>query len=166
MVDLLVTYLEMTAPPAEPALVAPENALAIARETVDRAAYLDLYRAVGGPFQWDQRLRMPTSELDRILRDPATHLFVFRRNGEAIGLCELNGVGEPEIELANFGLVPAAQGRRLGPYLLDRALRAIWSHAPRRVWLHTDTEDHPKALTVYQRAGFRIYARRIETFPD
>ena len=50
--------------------------------------------------------------------------------------------------------------------MLDRALRAVWSHAPQRVWLHTDTYDHPAAQSVYSRAGFKPYEQRMETFPD
>jgi hypothetical protein len=32
--------------------------------------------------------------------------------------------------------------------------------------LHTSTFDHPKALSVYQRAGFVAYARRSVLFED
>jgi ribosomal protein S18 acetylase RimI-like enzyme len=166
MVDLLVTYLEMKVPPVGPALSTFKNGTRMEREVVDTAAYLDLYRAVGGPMQWDQRLRMPVSYLHRFLNDPATHLYILRLERRAVGLCEFDGVGNPDVELTNFGLIPEIQGQKLGPYLLDQALRVIWSQAPRRVWLHTDTDDHPKALPTYQRAGFQIYARRVETFPD
>jgi hypothetical protein len=34
------------------------------------------------------------------------------------------------------------------------------------MWLHTSTFDHPKALGVYQRAGFAVYARRQISFGD
>ena len=166
MVTLLVTYMEMTAPPQEMAPPPLNIAVQIDREVLDRKSYLALYRAVGEPLQWDQRLRMAESDLDAFLIASSTHLFVLRGDGQAIGLCEFDGVGNSEIELTNFGLVPEAQGRMLGPYLLDRALRAVWSYAPSRVWLHTDTQDHPKAQRVYQRAGFRIYAQRVERFPD
>ncbi len=58
VVDLLVTYMEMLAPPRGAPLVSPPGAV-VARERLDLSSYLDLYRAVGGPVQWDQRLRMP-----------------------------------------------------------------------------------------------------------
>ncbi|MER9413042.1 GNAT family N-acetyltransferase [Mesorhizobium sp. M0589] len=166
MVDLLVTYMDMREPNSAPAFDCPLSGATVARETLDVAAYLSLYRAVGEPVQWDQRLRMPAEELERLLALPSTHIHVLRVEGEAAGLCEFNGVGQPEVELTHFGLVPVFQGRRLGPFLLDQALRAIWSHAPQRVWLHTDTYDHPAAQSVYRRAGFKAYAQRMETFPD
>jgi ribosomal protein S18 acetylase RimI-like enzyme len=89
-----------------------------------------------------------------------------RVDGEAAGLCEFTAVGQPVVELTHFGLIPAFQGRRLGPYLLDQSLRAVWSHGSEKLWLHTDTYDHPSAQSVYRRAGFKTYAQRMETFPD
>ncbi|BCM19943.1 GNAT family N-acetyltransferase [Mesorhizobium sp. J8] len=166
MVDLLVTYMEMLAPPQGAPLAPPLPGVVVTRERLGLSNYLDLYRAVGGPAQWDQRLRMPEADLETLLVDEATHIHVLRVDGEAAGFCEFNGVGEAAIELVHFGLAPAFQGKRLGPFLLDQALRAAWSHRPQRLWLHTDTYDHPAAQTVYESAGFRIYARRIETFPD
>ncbi|TGQ17528.1 MULTISPECIES: GNAT family N-acetyltransferase [unclassified Mesorhizobium] len=166
MVDLLVTYMEMLAPPQSAPLASPSPGATVARERLDLSFYLDLYRAVGGPVQWDQRLRMAEAELETLLADDATHIHVLRLDGEAAGFCEFNHVGQTAIELVHFGLVPAFQGKRLGPFLLDRALRAAWSHRSERVWLHTDTHDHPAAQAVYERAGFKAYARRMETFPD
>jgi GNAT superfamily N-acetyltransferase len=166
MVDLLVTYLEMRQADLAAACSPPIASAAVALEGLDRTAYVSLYRAVGEPVQWDQRLRMAADDLERLLALPSTHIHVLRVEGVAAGLCEFNGVGQPEVELVHFGLVPAFQGRRLGLFLLDQALRAVWSHAPQRVWLHTDTYDHPAAQSVYGRAGFRQYAQRMETFPD
>jgi ribosomal protein S18 acetylase RimI-like enzyme len=166
MVDLFVTYLEMTQPPAGQVLLPPSLGTTIEREALEPLQYLTLYKAIGEPLQWDQRLRMPADALREFLSSSATHVYILRVEGQAVGLCEFDGVGGTEVELVHFGLVPAFQGRKLGPYLLDRALREIWSHAPHRVWLHTDTNDHPKAKSTYQRAGFRIYAGRMETFPD
>ncbi|RJT32128.1 GNAT family N-acetyltransferase [Mesorhizobium waimense] len=166
MVDLLVTYMEMTAPPSGDAFAAPAPGAMVARETLDIDGYVSLYRAVGEPVQWDQRLRMGSGELERLLALASTHTHVLRVDGEAAGLCEFNGVGQAEVELTHFGLIPAFQGGKLGPFLLDRSLRAAWSHRPRRLWLHTDTYDHPGAQSVYRRAGFKPYAQLMETFPD
>ncbi|MGX8013853.1 GNAT family N-acetyltransferase [Mesorhizobium sp. ORM8.1] len=166
MVDLLVTYMEMLAPPSGDALAAPLPGAVVTRESLDLSNYVDLYRAVGGPVQWDQRLRMPEAELATLLASEATHIHVLRVGGQAAGFCEFNDVGRAAVELVHFGLVPAFQGRRLGPFLLDQSLRSVWSKRPERVWLHTDTYDHPGAQSVYERAGFRAYSRRMEAFPD
>jgi ribosomal protein S18 acetylase RimI-like enzyme len=166
MVDLLVSYFEAEAPPPGPVLDPPVAGCTIDRKSLDAAGYLSLYRAVGEAVQWDARLRLPMAELETFLRNPATRIYVLRLDGTAVGLCEFDNVGSPKVELCNFGLIPAAQGRGLGPYLLDHAMRAIWRCAPRSVWLHTDTNDHPGAVSVYRRAGFQIYRQRVESFPD
>lgn len=158
--------MEAVAPPPGEPLHPPFAGTAIDIAAPDRDAYLDLYRAIGEPLQWDLRLRMSPSDLDTLLARPSTVVHVLRVDGLPVGMCEFNGVGGPDVELVHFGLVATAQGRRLGPFLLDRALRAAWSRDPRRIWLHTDTNDHPKAQATYSRAGFTVFDRRFETFPD
>ena len=106
MVDLLVTYMEMTAPPSGDAFAAPAPGAMVAHETLDIAGYVSLYRAVGEPVQWDQRLRIGSGELERLLALASTHIHVLRVDGEAAGLCEFNGVGQADVELAHFGLIP------------------------------------------------------------
>ena len=163
---LLVTYLEMLAPPTEPALPVPSVEICLERECLSPTSYLALYRAVGESVHWDQRLRLRCDELIEILRHELVSLFVLRRHGEALGLCEYDARQHPEIELVNFGVVPSAQGQGLGRFLMDYSLREIWKSHPQRIWLHTDTNDHVRAMHVYRRADFREYLRRMEEFPD
>lgn len=129
-------------------------------------AYLALYRSVGDPLQWDSRLRVDPVELATFLCDDTCAIFVLRESGAAVGICEFEGFGQTDVELTHFGLIPSAQGRGMGSYLLDECLRECWANRPRRVWLHTDTNDDPLAIAVYERAGFRCYKSEIETFPD
>lgn len=166
MVELLVTYMEMTAPPAGPALPRPLPEAAVARELLRRPDYLELYRGVGEALQWDLRLGMPDAALDAFLADPAADIHLLRVDGAPAGFCEMDRAALPDVEIVHFGLLPSVQGKRLGPYLLDQALRAVWQRDVRRVWLHTDTNDHAKAIATYERAGFRVYERRWESFSD
>lgn len=166
MVRLLVTYMEQLVPPSGVALSSPVAAAGIARERPDAEGYLQLYRSVGMPLQWNERLRMTREGLLAFLRSSSTALYILRHDGRSVGLCEFTGVGEREVELKHFGLIPEVQGRRLGPYLLDWSLRAIWAYLPDRVWLRTDTWDHPKAKATYERIGFRAYAEVWEEFAD
>ncbi len=106
---------------------------------------------------------MPATELDALLASEQLHIYVLRGiDGHALGFCEFDRSAFPEIELKNFGLVPEAQGRGLGPWLLATALQGEWRSNPQRIWLHTDASDHPAALHVYERAGFRIFEVREE----
>jgi len=159
MPNIQVTYLELREPTPAP-IQRPER---VTRERLNIDDYLALYRKVGERLRWDQRLRMPEADLASLLASENLHLYVLRNaGGSALGFCELDGSSFPEIEIKNFGLVPEAQGRGLGPWLLSAALHEEWKSNPSRIWLHTDTWDHPSAISVYQRAGFKIYAVREE----
>lgn len=162
MVELLVTYMEQLAPPPGPPLLLPSPDLAINRVVLDPDTYLPIYRAIGAPQSWDQRLLMPRPELERFLASPRAFVFLLRQDGRAIGLCELDGRRWPEVELVNFGLLAEAQGRGLGPSLIDHALREVWRRGACRVWLHTDVWDHPRAQPLYLRLGFRIFEQRVQ----
>jgi ribosomal protein S18 acetylase RimI-like enzyme len=166
LVKLLVTYLEMTEAPKGPAVASPDPAAYVARESLAPADYLELYCAVGTPVRWDTRLRQTPDALADLLRSTRFDLFVLRVEGRALGLCEFDRRDFPEIELAHYGLVPDAQGRGLGRFLLDHCMRAAWQKRPSRIWLHTDGDDDPRALALYRRVGFREYLRRVEEFPD
>jgi GNAT superfamily N-acetyltransferase len=158
---LRVIYLELTDAPAD---IPPHSgAERIAPEQVPLDTYLALYKEVGAPLRWDQRLNMPREQLTQLLECGRLRIYILRdAGGEPLGFCEFDRGAFPEVELKHFGLLPRAQGRGLGPWLLRTALHSEWSCRPRRIWLHTDNWDHPAALPVYQRAGFRIYLERDE----
>jgi ribosomal protein S18 acetylase RimI-like enzyme len=153
-----VTYLEMRSAPTH---FEPREATErVIEEKLSPEEYLSLYQRVGAPVRWDQRLRMPPGELTALLRS-SLQIYVLRDAAKnALGFCEFDRSQFPEIELKNFGLVPEAQGRGLGSLLLGVALMQEWSSGPKRIWLHTDTWDHPAAIHLYERAGFRVYAVR------
>ncbi|HTB29494.1 MAG TPA: GNAT family N-acetyltransferase [Steroidobacteraceae bacterium] len=165
---LWVTYLELRDAPA-PAVprTGPER---IRLEAMGGTDYLELYRRVGESLRWDTRLDMPIGALESLLAGGSLNTYVLRAGeaagmpggGTALGFCEFERQAFPEIELKHFGLVPEAQGRGLGPWLLSTALGLEWASGVSRIWLHTDTWDHPAAAAVYQRAGFRIYDRRYQ----
>jgi GNAT superfamily N-acetyltransferase len=156
MTRLQVTYMELRESP--PAPTPRTGSECIALERPDLPQYLAMYRNVGAPLRWDQRLQMPERDLATILNNGSLHIYVLRNGrGAALGFCELDRHAFPDIEIKNFGLVPEAQGRGLGRWLLSVALYEEWQTNPDRIWLHTDTWDHPAAIGVYQRAGFEIY---------
>jgi ribosomal protein S18 acetylase RimI-like enzyme len=158
---LRVTYLEQRERPLPPPLHAGSERIAL--ESLTTGIYLALYQRVGEPLRWDQRLLMPRDELAALLGGESLHIYVLRDGGgQALGFCEFDRGAFPEIELKNFGLIPEAQGRGLGPWLLSVALQGEWRSDPTRIWLHTDTWDHPAAVRVYERAGFHVYAVREE----
>jgi ribosomal protein S18 acetylase RimI-like enzyme len=155
-----VRYLELTEAPAP--IRGHLGRESIGLEKPSLTEYLDLYRRVGEPVRWDQRLEMPPHELISLLASARSRLYILRHEcGQALGLCEFER-SLREIELKNFGLVPAAQGKGLGSWLLRTALHHEWQSQPARIWLHTDTWDHPAAVHLYESAGFRTYRVREE----
>ena len=65
------------------------------------------------------------------------------------------------VEIAQFGLLPSFIGIGLGGYLLCDAVQRARELGAGRVWLHTCSLDHPKALAVYRSAGFEVYDREV-----
>lgn len=126
-------------------------------------SYLALYRLVGAPWQRDQRLRLPRADVERLLEDQSNHIHVLRLRGEAIGFCEFLGVGNPEVELVHFGLVAKTQGRGLVASS-STTCYATADHFHRCAFTCTPTPMIPRAF--YEKAGFRRYMSRMESFPD
>jgi ribosomal protein S18 acetylase RimI-like enzyme len=159
-----VSYLELTQAPAPIQIRLGEER--ISRERLPVNEYLDLYSRIGEPLGWDQRLKMPRSELILLLDSTRSRTYILRDgHDQALGLCEFEHC-LPEIELKNFGLLPKAHGKGLGSWLLRTALHHEWELQPERIWLHTDSWDHPAALRLYEDAGFRTYMVREEPPED
>jgi N-acetylglutamate synthase-like GNAT family acetyltransferase len=140
----------------------PEITIARARNAAPEL-YRICYRTVGEAFHWFDRWDWSDEEISRHLADPAIQLFVAKRRDDLAGWYELRRVAEDEsVEIAYFGIVADQFGRGFGKHLLSSAVRDAWALAPRRVWLHTCTLDHPNALPNYLARGFTPY--RKETY--
>lgn len=166
--DCTITYLEMTERPAHLA-VPPPRGVRIAFLHAHQPSvrfYRYLYDTVGEPWLWYERRAMDDETLRAIIQDEGVEIYVLYVEGVPAGFAELDRRTTGEIELAYFGLMPEFIGRRLGPYLLGSVLDTAWAHEPERVWVNTNTLDHPKALAVYQRFGFRPYDQLRKTIPD
>jgi GNAT superfamily N-acetyltransferase len=162
-IETLVTYLEMTAPPSASLVSPPSAGLEVRRARSPTVSfYRYLYGAIGADWTWVARRLLSDDELRQSLHDPAVEVNVLWADGVPAGLAELDRRQPPDIELAYFGLVPEFIGRGLGRWLLDWAIRHAWQATPRRLWVHTCDLDHPRALRVYEKSGFRVYDRRIE----
>ena len=112
--------------------------------------YRDLYDRVGRPWLWYERRLLADATLAALLAKPGHELHVARHGGALVGFFELQ-----DDEIVFFGLTLDYIGRRIGPWLLDRALERAFARGSVRVMLNTNTIDHPRALDTYRRAGFR-----------
>lgn len=163
-IETTVTYLEMREQPVRPTVPSPGFAkLALMRaEKPTLDFYRFLYGCVGKGLNWTERLIMSDDDLQMIIHDPLVEVYVLYLGGVPAGYVELDRRERNEIELVYLGLSPDFTGRGLGPYLLDWAIHTAWSHSPERLWLHTCTLDDPRALPLYQRAGFVAYDQVVE----
>src|SRR5215475_3187666 len=162
-----ITYLEMRGRPAGRRIPAPLETLALMRaENCTVSFYRYLYNTVGEPWLWFERRIIDDAAVAAQIHRPTIEIFVLYVRGVPAGFFELDVAAPRETKLCYFGLIPDFIGRRLGPYLLQAAVDRAWSRPIDRFWLHTSTFDHPKALRVYQRAGFVVYARRVVSFED
>ena len=163
----VITYLEMTARPTRPPLPVPAGKLALIRlEPCTTSYYRYLYQAVGERWLWFERRVWSDEHLAQIINKPEVEISVLYVGGVPAGYFELDRSIENEVELCYFGLVSDFIGRGYGNFLLNAAVESAWQRNPSRVWVHTCTYDHPRALGVYQRAGFSVYKRTPITFPD
>jgi GNAT superfamily N-acetyltransferase len=167
LLDDTVTYLEMFERPPPLTAPPPLGKLALMRaETCTVPFYRYLYETVGTPWVWFERRLWCDAALAAELAKETTEIFVLYAGGVPAGYFELNAAERRETELCYFGLAPDFIGRRLGPFLLNAAIEQAWSRPIERFWVHTCTFDHPRALPLYQRAGFVVYAQRAVKFED
>ena len=160
----VVTYLEMTAPPADSVPLGTLRLSRVARPEPD--AYRALFRKIGAPWLWFSRLEMSDAELGAIIADPKVELFEVAAVEAVVGMLELDFREPGQCEIAFVGLVPELSGQGHGRWLLAEAVHRAWREGVTRVHVHTCSLDHPAALAAYRRAGFVPVKRAIERFPD
>ncbi|QCG98542.1 GNAT family N-acetyltransferase [Azospirillum sp. TSA2s] len=162
--SVIVTYLEMTAPPAHAPVRQPAGNLSLVRANPPTwSFYRYLYDTVGEPWLWHERRRMPRKELERSIHDPLVEVWVLYVDGTPAGYGELDRRTQ-ETDLSYFGLIPDFIGHKLGPWLLDTIIRKAWDGGTAKLLVNTCTFDHPKALPLYQSMGFvptRHVAREV-----
>lgn len=156
----IVTFLDMNARPDIALPPTPAGKIAILRAlTPPVHFYRYLYDTIGAPHYWVDRKKLTDSELEPLLHDPGLHLYVLYVDGCPAGMAEFDFRQMPTGQLAYFGLVPDYIGRGLGHYFLFQAVLLAWDRPITRLKVNTCTLDHPRALPLYQRAGFIPYAR-------
>ena len=129
----------------------PTIAVTIAHERAPTVAlYRDLYDKVGRPWLWYERRLLSDMALAKLLAGPTHELHVARNGGELVGFFELDAG-----ELVFFGLTLPYIGRRVGPWMLDRAIERAFAAGAQKLILNTNTVDHARALATYCKAGFR-----------
>ena len=164
-VPVTITFLEMDHRPEGPQPPLPSGVPISLMRAVDPPVryFLYLYDFVGERFHWTDRHADDHEALREVLHDEAVSLFSVMWDGWPAGLVMLDWREEGACDLAYFGIAEALHGRGLGRWLLGAAVRMGWEReGVRRMTVNTCSLDHPRALPLYQRAGFEP-VRRVET---
>jgi GNAT superfamily N-acetyltransferase len=123
--------------------------------------YRELYDRVGRPWLWYERRLLADAALAALLATSGHELHIARHDGALVGYFELQ-----DDEIVFFGLTLGYVGRRIGPWLLDRAIERAFARGSARVILNTNTLDHPKALDTYRKAGFQPVRSETKELQD
>ena len=159
-VPYTVTFLEMGTPPQAAAPPLPGDVRLEVATDPPVWFFLSLYGAVGRDYEWVDKFDDDPDDLRAYLQHPDMQLTTAYRHGWPQGFFLLDWRSPGICDLAYFGLVPEAVGTGIGAKLLAAALQAGWARAGvTRMTLNTCTLDHPRALQVYQKAGFRPIRR-------
>lgn len=155
--EITTYYLEMTDRSefrrcSEP----PRNARLVQAEIPSPELNRFLYTAVGGEWFWIDRLSWSYDRWSAHLERPEIEIWVLYSQGTPAGYIELEAQPGDVVEVAYLGLLPGFIGKGLGRFLLSSAIGRAWEIGGAKVWLHTCTLDHPKALGFYQASGLRV----------
>ncbi|BCH33379.1 N-acetyltransferase [Mesorhizobium sp. L-8-10] len=166
-IEVTVTFLEMTKPPARyaPLPVGRQIALLKARN-IPLHFYRYLLDRVGRKWHWVNALRLSDEELAAGLHAPGRDVRVLYLDGAPAGFFDLKPQLPDHTELAYFGMMDQAMGQGIGRWFLGAAIEAAWATDPQAVTVQTCTLDHPAALPLYQKLGFVPVGQKQETvFP-
>lgn len=152
------TYLEMHAPAQLVHAKLPDAPWRVER-MLDCAPvfWRFLYSEIGREYHWIDRLPWSTAEIQAYLSDPLVSIWLLTVWGSPAGYFELRRDREEGIEIAYFGLFKHFHGRGLGGHFLTQAVQHAWDGGAHRVWLHTNSFDHPSALPNYLKRGFKVF---------
>ena len=132
----VVTHLKMTERPAIPR--DPAGTWSLRRvEAPELDWFRDLYRRVGEEWLRFSRLQMSDAELAAIVQSPLVEVYALVHDSRDEGLLELDFRERGQCELAFFGVTAKLIGSGAGRWLMNRALKLMWSRSVTRVWVHT-----------------------------
>jgi GNAT superfamily N-acetyltransferase len=154
-VEVTVTFLEMSVPPAHPPPLPLNQPIALLQaRNIPLHFYRYLLDRVGRRWKWERSLRLTDEALSAELTHPGRDVRVLYLDGAPAGFFDIRPHLPESAEIAYFGMMEQALSRGLGRWFLGAAISAAWQHKPQMVTVQTCTLDHPAALPLYQKLGF------------
>ena len=116
------------------------------------------YKNIGKKHKWIDRLVWTETQWIDYVSSEKVKTYVFKFKDNLAGFFELIFHSEKkEVEIAYFGLLEEFQNKKLGSYLLSKAIQKSFKENTNRVWVHTCSLDHKNALNNYISRGMKIF---------
>ena len=116
------------------------------------------YKNIGKKHKWIDRLVWTETQWIDYVSNKSVETYVFKFKDDLAGFFELIFHSEKkEVEIAYFGLLEEFQNKKLGSYLLSKAIQKSFKKNINRVWVHTCSLDHKNALNNYIARGMKIF---------
>ncbi len=168
--QVVVTHMEMDAPPKRAPFVQPRGSLALLHaKKPPPSFYRYLYTAVGGPWLWAGRLALTDEQLRDLLDSADMSLRVLYVDGVPAGFAELDLSGlvsRQRVRLRHIGLLPGFIGHGYGRYLLTWVVDAAWQLKPEVIETSVRSLDHPNGVALLQQQGFSVVGQEVEDIDD
>ena len=116
------------------------------------------YKNIGKKHKWIDRLVWTETQWIDYVSNEKVETYIFKYKEDLVGFFELISHSEKkEVEIAYFGLLEEFQNKKLGSYLLFKAIQKSFKKNIDRVWVHTCSLDHKNALNNYIARGMKIF---------
>jgi len=116
------------------------------------------YKNIGKKHKWIDRLVWTETQWIDYVSNKNVETYVFKFKADLAGFFELiSHTEKKEIEIAYFGLLEEFHNKKLGSYLLSKAIEKAFKKSVGRVWVHTCSLDHKNALNNYIARGMKIF---------
>ena len=116
------------------------------------------YKNIGKKHNWVDRLTWSEEKWINYVSFKTVKTYVLKNNNELVGFFELIfHSGNNEYEIAYFGILEEYQNKKLGSFLLSKAIQKSFEQSVRRVWVHTCSLDHKNALNNYLARGMEVF---------
>ena len=123
------------------------------------------YKNIGQKHKWIDRLVWTEAQWIDYVSNKKVKTYVFKHKDDLAGFFELIFHHEKkEVEIAYFGILEEYQNKKLGSYLLSKAIKKSFVENINRVWVHTCSLDHKNALNNYISRGMKIFKTEILNF--
>ena len=116
------------------------------------------YKNIGKNHHWVDRLVWTEKQWIEYVSNKNVKTYVLKNIKDVVGYFELILHPEKEeVEIAYLGVLEEYQNKKLGSFLLSKAIKNSFLNKPKRVWVHTCSLDHKNALNNYISRGMKIF---------